>query len=210
MISILIADDHAMFRDGLRRILEAEPGLKVLAEVSDVGEMIQRAREHRPDVVLLDLEMPGGGGLEGLEDLKKWDPSVRVLVLTAHPEDQYAVRCLKSGADGYLTKDETSETLIEAISKLYRGGKYVSLRMAEKLVLQLSGETEAAPHETLSGRELQVLCLLGSGRTVSDIARKLCLSAKTVSTYRSRILEKMHLSSTEGIIRYALTEGLVT
>ncbi len=210
MIRILIADDHAMFRDGLRRILMMDPRMEVVAEAANGNEVMLRARESKPDVVLLDVTMPGRGGLEGLEELKRGDPNIKVLMLTAHPEDHYALRCLKAGADGYMTKDQAADALVDAILRIHRAGKYISPAMAEHLVLHIGGDAEAPPHAALSDREFQVLCLLGAGKTVSAIAAELCLSVKTVSTYRSRMLVKMNLTTTSDLIRYALQEGLAT
>ena len=145
-----------------------------------------------------------------MQDLKRWDPAVKILMLTAHAEDHYAVRCLQAGADGYLTKEHAARTLTAAILKIYLGGKYITASLAEQLVLELSGGVQKKPHEELSEREFQVLRLLGSGKTVTEIAETLDLSVKTVSTYRSRVLEKMNLHSTADIIRYAVEERLAS
>ena len=207
-IRILLADDHAMFREGLRQVLGADPRMMVVAEAASGSELLALAKAHQPDVVLLDVSMPGRGGLEALEDLKRWNRGVKVLMLTAHPEDRFAVRCLKMGADGYMTKEEAGEALLEAIIRISAGGKYISSELAEKLALELSGEMVSRPHDALSGRELQVLHMLGSGKGITQIGDELCLSVKTISTYRSRILQKLHLETTAELIRYALEEGL--
>ena len=209
MVKILIADDHAMFREGLRGILEGDPRFEVVGEASAGSAVLSLARNLEPEVVLLDLSMPGRGGLETLEDLKRWNQKVKVLMLTAHPEDRFAVRCLKAGADGYMTKEQAGEALIEAVLHVRNGGKYVSSQLAEKLVLQLSGDVDAAAHEALSGRELQVLLLLGAGKGITEIGEELCLSVKTISTYRSRILGKLNLRTTADLIRYTLEHNLV-
>jgi len=209
MIKVLIADDHVMFREGIRQILKLDSRFQLVAEASTARELLELARRHDPDVVLLDISMPGRGGLEGLADLKSWNPRIKVLMLTAHPEDQYAVRCLKAGADGYLTKDSASSDLLEAILRVSCGRKYVTPLLAETLAAALAGDGAEKPHERLSDRELQVMERLGAGKTLTEIGKELCLSVKTVSTYRSRIVEKMHLRTTADIIRYVLTEKLV-
>lgn len=209
MIKVLIADDHVMFREGIRQILKDDPRIQLVAEASTAREMLDQARLHIPDVVLLDISMPGRGGLEGLEDLKRWNPRVRVIMLTAHPEDHYAVRCLKSGADGYLTKDNAAADLLDAILRVSRGRMYVTPLLAETLAATLVGGGEEKPHERLSDRELQVLERLGAGKTITEIGQELCLSVKTVSTYRSRLLEKMGLRTNADLIRYVLTEKLI-
>ena len=208
-IKILIADDHEMFREGIRTVLERDGRFEVVAEAGDGSEMLDLARRHRPDIVLLDLSMPGRGGLEAAVDLKEIDEKVKILVLTAHPEDDVAVRALKSGVDGYLTKDKASRELVEAILRIRQGKKYISPELAETLALWVGHESERPAHESLSNRELQVLERLGDGRTVTEIADELHLSVKTISTYRSRILEKLGLETTADLIRYALKAGLV-
>ncbi|MGH9361220.1 MAG: response regulator [Thermoanaerobaculia bacterium] len=208
MIKILIADDHQIVREGLKKIVEGHPGLTVVAEAATGHEALEQAKATKPDVVLLDVSMPGKGGLETVQELKARDPRVRVLMLTVHPEDHYAVRCLKGGADGYLTKDVASSQLVEAIQKVFRGGKYVSPTLAERLAESLGAGFGRAPHEVLSNREFEVLRRIGSGQTVGEIAEALHLSVKTVSTYRARILEKMNMKTNAEIVRYAVGEGL--
>jgi len=207
MIKILVADDHAILREGLKRIVEAA-GLVVVAEAATGHEALEKARETQPDVVLLDVSMPGKGGLETAQELKERHPRLRVLMLTVHPEDHYAVRCLKGGADGYLTKDIAASELVAAIQKVYRGGKYISPTLAERLAESLGPGFGSAPHEALSNREFEVLRRIGAGQTVGVIAEELHLSVKTVSTYRARILEKMHMKTTAEIMRYAVEQGL--
>lgn len=209
MIRILLADDHKMFREGVRGLLETRPDMTVVAEADTGEEALAYATEHRPDVVLLDVSMPGRGGLETVAELKKRNPRVRVLMLTIHPEDRFAVRCLKGGADGYMTKDTASEELVTAIRKVHSGGKYVSPSLAENLVMSLDRDFGAAPHETLSDREFQVMRMLASARTVSEIAEELCLSVKTISTYRSRILDKLGLRNNAEIMQFAIEQDLV-
>jgi two-component system invasion response regulator UvrY len=209
VIRLLIADDHPVVREGLRRIVQDAPGLEVAGEVASGHELLERLPQVPADIILLDVSMPGPGFLELLQRLRTEHPTVAVLVLSVHPEDQYAVRALRAGASGYLTKDHSPEELTEAIRRVYRGHKYVSQALAERLAADLAMGAGDARHELLSDREYEVLCLLGSGRKVKEIARSLQLSPKTVSTYRTRILEKMHASSNADLVRYAALNGLI-
>src|SRR6056297_236085 len=161
MIRVLIADDHAIVREGLRRILTDEPSIELVGEAADGFEAARMARELKPDIVLLDLSMPGRGGIDALSDIRHGSPKSKILILSMHPEDQYAIRCLREGADGYLTKESAPELLTEAIRKIHTGGKYVSPMLAEQLVSNLNHEHQSAPHEALSDRELQVLVMIG-------------------------------------------------
>lgn len=208
-IRIFIADDHPIVRQGLRRIVEADPGLAIAGEASDAGALLQALEHTATDLVLLDVSMPGGLFLETLQELRTRHPSVRVLVLSVHPEDQWAVRALRAGASGYLTKDHSPDQLLEAIRRVYRGRKYVSPSLAEHLAQQLDGGGQQAPHEQLSDREFEVMRRLGSGLTVSQIASELAISAKTVSTYRARIFEKMAVTSNAELVKYAAQYGLI-
>jgi DNA-binding NarL/FixJ family response regulator len=209
MIRILVADDHTLFREGLKKVLEAERNMEVVGEASNGQETLEKAKETRPDIVLLDVSMPGRGGLETAQDLKKRVPGTRILMLSAHPEDHYAIRCLKGGADGYMTKDQAAERLIHAITKIRTGGKYVSSTLAEQMAFSLETELGRPPHESLSDREFQVMRMIASGQTVSEIGVELCLSVKTVSTYRARILQKMKFRNNAEIMQYALKQSLV-
>jgi two-component system invasion response regulator UvrY len=209
MIRVLVADDHAVVRRGLVQILTEAPDMVVAGEASTGREVLQAVRKHDYDVLVLDIAMPEGGGLEVLQQLQTLKPDLRILILSMYPEKQYAVRALKSGAAGYLTKESVPDELIAAIRKVARGGKYVSQSLAEQLASELRGEVEKEPHETLSDREYQVMTLLAAGKSVTDVAEELSLSVKTVSTYRARILDKLNLKSTAEIIRYALEQGLV-
>lgn len=209
MIRVFIADDHAVVRRGVRQILEEVDDVVVAGEAGTVRETLQAVRKNDYDVVLLDIAMPDGGGLEALEQLKSLKPKARVLILSMYPERQYAVRALRTGAAGYLTKDSAPEELITAIRQVARGGKYVTQSLAEQLADELQGEMPKEPHEALSDREYQVMRLLATGKTVSEIAADLSLSVKTVSTFRARILEKLHLKNTAEIVRYVLEKGLV-
>jgi len=206
---VLVADDHAVVRRGVVQILTEAPDMVVAGEASTGREVLQAVWEHDYDVLVLDIAMPEGSGLEVLQQLQTLKPDLRVLILSMYPERQYAVRALKTGAAGYLTKESVPDELIVAIRKVARGGKYISQSLAEQLVGELRGEVEKEPHETLSDREFQVMILLAAGKSVTDVAEELSLSVKTVSTYRARILDKLNLKSTAEIIRYALEHGLV-
>ena len=212
-IRIFIADDHPIVRQGLRRIVEAGPGLMISGEAGDAAALFAALETTATDVILLDVSMPGGLFLETLRDLRARHPSIRVLVLSVHPEDQWAERALRAGASGYLTKDHSPDQLLEAIRRVYRGGKYVSPTLAEQLATHLGGGAEGggqrAPHELLSDREFEVMRRLGSGLTVTQIAGELSISAKTVSTYRTRILEKMAVATNADLVRYAARYGLI-
>lgn len=208
MIRVLIADDHAIVREGLKRILADDHEMETVAEAADGLQAARLVREHKPDVVLLDISMPDRSGIDALADIQSASPDTRILMLSMHPEDQYAIRCLRDGADGYLTKESAPELLLDAIRKIHSGGKYVSPLLAEKLAVNLNSGPDTAPHERLSDRELQVLVMIGDGDTVSRIADKLCVSVKTVSTYRARILEKMGMENNAQLMRYAIDHHL--
>jgi DNA-binding NarL/FixJ family response regulator len=208
-IRIFIADDHPIVRQGLRRIVEADAGLAISGEASDAAALFAALAAAPTDLVLLDVSMPGAPFLETLRELRTRHPTIRVLVLSVHPEDQWAVRALRAGASGYLTKDHSPDQLLGAVRRVYRGGKYVSPTLAEHLAGQVDGDGQGAPHELLSDREFEVMRRLGSGLTVSQIAGELALSPKTVSTYRARILEKMSVASNADLVRYAARHGLI-
>lgn len=209
MISILIADDHAIFREGLRQIFEDVPDIVVAGEASSGQEVLEKVSKNDYDLLLLDIAMPGLSGLDTLKLLKSQKPKLRVLVLSMYPEEQYAVRAIKAGAYGYITKAGASEELIGAIRKISGGGRYISASIAEKLLFNLDPEPDRPLHERLSDREYQILCLIARGRTVGEIAEELCLSVKTVSTHRTHILEKMRLKTNAELTNYALKLGLV-
>jgi DNA-binding NarL/FixJ family response regulator len=208
-IRIFIADDHPIVRQGLRRIVEGDAGMVMAGEAGDAQALLAALDTTAADLVLLDVSMPGSPFLDTLRELRTRHPSIRVLALSVQPEEQWAVRALRAGASGYLTKDHSPEQLLEAIRRVYRGGKYVSPALAEHLALQLDGGVERAPHELLSDREFEVMRRLGSGLTVSEIASELALSTKTVSTYRTRILEKMEFTTNADLVRYASRHGLI-
>lgn len=209
MIKILIADDHAILRKGLKEILVRELKGAQCSEAENAQQTLAQARSRDWDVVILDVAMPGRSGIDVLRDLKRVRPKLPVLVLTMHPEDQYGKRVLQAGAAGFMNKEGAPEELIAAIRKVLAGGRYVSPALAEKLAWDLTRKTNRPAHEALSDREFEVLRMIGSGKSVSQIAEELCLSVTTVSTYRARVLEKMNLKSTAELIRYALRNHIV-
>ena len=209
MIRILIADDHAILRRGLKEILVRELEGAVCGEAEDAQQVLAQLQSQEWDVVILDITMQGRSGLDALRDLRAMRPKLPVLVLSMHPEDQYGKRVLKAGASGYMNKESAPEELIKALKKVLAGGRYVSPALAEKLALDLSQDAERPVHEVLSGREFEVLRMIASGRTVSQIAEELHLSVPTVSTYRARILEKMNMTTTAELMHYALRNQLV-
>ncbi len=209
-IRLLIGDDHAVVRKGMKQILAETRDIVVADEAGNGREVLEKVQKDDFDMVLLDISMPGRDGLEVLKELKSLRPKLPVLMLSMYPEEQYAVRSLRSGASGYLTKDSAPDELISAIRKVSSGGKYVSASLAEKLAHKLGADGEKPLHEALSDREYQVMCMIASGKTVKEIGGELSLSVKTVSTYRSRILNKMRLKGNAELTRYAIDNKLVT
>lgn len=209
MIRVLIVDDHPIVRAGLRRIAEEDPAIAVTGEASNGQDALDALRQTVADVVLLDVTMPGAPFTETLRRLREQHPTVRVLVLSAHPEDQWAVRALRGGASGYLTKDHSPNQLLDAIRRVHRGGRYVSTSLAERLATQLGQDFVDAPHEQLSDREFDVLRSLGAGHTVKEVAERLGLSPKTVSTYRTRLMEKMRFATNADLVQYVAANGLI-
>jgi len=208
MIRIIIADDHAVVRKGLKQIFDETLDLVVTGEANSGHELLEKIREYEYDVVILDISMPGKDGLDTLKELKVIHPDLPVLIFTIYPEEQYAVRVLKAGASGYINKESEPEFLIEAIRKVSRGRKYISPYLAELLASNLEGG-DSPIHELLSDREYQVMCMIASGKTATDIAKELSLSINTISTYRIRILEKMSMKNNAEITHYALKNRLV-
>jgi DNA-binding NarL/FixJ family response regulator len=209
MIRVVLADDHTLVREGLKQLLAAEVDLQVLAEASDGHETMQRVRELEFDVLLMDMSMPGRSGIELLKALKAEKPKLRILVLTMHEEHQYAIRAIRAGASGYLTKDSASAQLVTAIRKVAGGGAYISPAVAEQLAFEAMPQAESLPHTTLSDREFEVFQQLVAGVAVTDIAERLHLSVKTVSTHKARLLQKMGMSSSAELVRYAMTHKLM-
>jgi DNA-binding NarL/FixJ family response regulator len=208
-MKILIADDHAVVRRGLREILLDEYPSSVIGDASDAEELLKKAFQEDWDLIISDLSMPGRSGLDALKQIKQAFPKLPVLIMSIYSEDQYAVRAFRAGASGYFNKNSIHEDLIKAIESVRKGKKYITPTVAEKLAEALPTEGTEQPHQLLSDREFEVFKLLASGKTVSEIACQLSLSANTVSTYRSRILEKMNLHSNNELIRYALEQKLL-
>jgi len=209
VIKILISDDHAIVREGLKQSLADTEDLVVGGEAANGHEVLELIRQEDWDMVLLDLAMPGKDGLETLKELKKEKPKLPVLVLSIYPEEQYAVRALKAGASGYLTKESAPGELIAAIRKVSQGGKYISASLAEKLASHLVADADRPVHEFLSDREFQVMLLIASGKTVKEIADEMYLSVKTVSTYRVRALSKLGMKNNSEFTYYAIKQGLI-
>lgn len=209
MLEILVADDHAIVRMGLRALIDATPDLRVTAEAGTGDEVVETVRAQRFAAAVLDFSMPGRTGLDLIHLLRAERPDLPLLVLSMHAEDQYALRVLRAGASGYLTKESATEKLVEALRRIIGGGRYVSAAVAEQLLNEVTGGTSGPPHSKLSEREFQVLCRLATGETVSEIADALALSVKTVSTYRSRVLEKLHVRTNADLTHYALRHQLI-
>lgn len=206
---ILIVDDHAIVREGLKQILAEVDDIEVGGEADCSSRALQMARQQPWDMILMDISMPDRSGLETLELLKKEHPAIKVLMLSMHRETQYAVRALKSGAAGYLNKQSAPDLLVDAIRLVASGKKYISAEVAQELASEVSGERVGLPHETLSNREYQTLCMIASGQTVTAIADKLALSVKTISMYRARLLKKMQLKNNAELTHYAFKNGLL-
>jgi DNA-binding NarL/FixJ family response regulator len=209
MIRLFVADDHPIVREGLKSLVATGTGMVVVGEAADGDKALEALHDKEADVLLLDVSMPGPGVLELIRRLQAGHPRLRILVLSVHSEEQYAVRVLRAGAAGYLMKDRTPEELIDAIRKIHSGGRYVTESLAEKLAFDLLPNTDSEPHEQLSDREYQVLTSLATGMSSKEIAGNLSLSPKTVATYRSRILQKLDLETTAELIRYAVERELI-
>jgi DNA-binding NarL/FixJ family response regulator len=210
MIRILVADDHTVVREGVKQILAGLDDMIVEDEAENGQETLEKVMHGSCDVVLLDISMPGRSGLEILEDILSLKPKLPVLILSMHPEEQYAVRALRAGAAGYLTKASASHELIGAIRKVSKGGKYVTASLAEKLAVELDTKADKQLHERLSNREYQVMLMLASGKSVGEVADDLCLSVKTVSTYRPRVMDKMGMRRNAELTFYAVNNHLIS
>jgi len=209
MISVLVADDHPIVRKGLKQILEETSEIVVTAEAGSGQEAVDKINSQDFNVVLLDISMPGIGGLEALKLIRQFRPALPVLILSMHPEEQYAFRAMKNGASGYLTKDSVPDELISAVKKVYQGGKYITLALAERLAVEIETDGEKPLHRYLSDREYQVLLAIAEGKTLRSISEELFLSPKTISTYRARILEKMRMKTNADITHYVIKNHLL-
>jgi DNA-binding NarL/FixJ family response regulator len=209
MTRILIVDDHEIVRDGIRKMLDEQPGAVTFGQAGTAAEALDLARDEEWDVAVLDLSLGGRSGLEVLKELKQIRPRLPVLILSMHAEEHYARRAFKGGAAGYITKDSPRAELLHAIKTVIKGGKYVSPALANKLVFDIERGSDRPPHEDLSDREFEVIKLIGSGKTVTEIAALLSLSDKTISTYRARILQKLQMKTSAELTRYAIENKLV-
>jgi two-component system, NarL family, invasion response regulator UvrY len=206
---IIIADDHEIVRAGLKQIIADDPDLSVEGEAADGQELLEKLRKKKYDLVLLDMKMPGRSGLEILKQLKLEHPALPVLVLSMHSEEQYAVRTIRAGASGYITKETAPDKLLDAIRRVCGGGKYISQSLAEKLADSIADSQSKPPHEYLTDREFQVMSMIASGKTITEIAKELFLSVKTISTYRQRILEKMNMKNNAELTHYVISSNLL-
>jgi DNA-binding NarL/FixJ family response regulator len=209
MIKILLVDDHTIVRKGIRQLLDDTSDIQVAGEAKNAEEMFNMLNEREYDIVVLDISLPGRSGVDALKQLKTIKPTLPVLILSMHPESQYALRVMKSGASGYLTKESAPEELINAIRKINKGKKYISANLAEELANFLNDNSSKLPHHKLTDREYEVMIKIAEGKSLTEIANHLSLSVKTISTYRSRILSKMHLSSNSALIKYAMEHKLL-
>lgn len=210
MINIVICDDHKIVREGLSKIIDSFPDIKIIADdVASGEELMQRLRKVQPDLIVLDVSLPGRSGLEVLKQIKIIYPEIKVLVLSMYPEDQFAIRMLKAGASGYLHKDSEPEVLIDAIRTIHNGGEYLSPAITKLLYREMSSKNQDLPHRALSDREYEVFLAIGEGKPNNQIAAQLSLSAKTISTYRSRILTKMNMENNSDMIKYILLHNLI-
>jgi len=206
---ILIVDDHGIVREGLNAILRTEKSFQVAGMAKNAAEALKIIQQQKIDVAILDISLPGRSGMDLLRDIRTIAPSIRIIMLSIYPEDRFAIRAFKAGASAYLTKEMAPGMIVEAISKVSTGGKYITPAIAEILANELSHMNEGEPHERLSDREFDVLCMIGSGKSLIEIAGKLSISDRTVSTYRTRILQKMKMKSNADIIHYVIDKGLI-
>jgi len=209
MIKVFVADDHAVVRRGIKQILADEDNIKVVGEASNGEDTLSQIHKTDADILILDITMPGKNGLDVLIQVKERKPALNVLILSMHPEEEVAIRAIKSGASGYLNKDSVPDELITAVKKIYKGGRYISSSLAESIAFSLEKDSSVPPHENLSDREFQVMCMLASGNTLKQISEELSLSVKTVSTYRKRVLEKLRMKTNVELTHYAIKHRLV-
>lgn len=209
MIRIVIADDHELIREGIKKIIRSSRDMRIVGEAADIEGTIRLAGEHAPDIVILDISLPGHDGLDGLAEVRSRFPAMPVLILSMYPEERFAIRALKTGAAGYITKAMAAEELVKAIRKVMAGGSYISPRLAELLAQDVRAPRHVALHESLTNRELQILTLIGAGRQIKQVAAELAISVSSVNTYRNRIFKKMELCSNVALIRYAIEHRLV-
>ncbi len=209
MIEVFVLDDHPVVRQGIRKILDGEPDISLAGEAAMFMELLDLFEERQPDVIVLDITLPGSSGLDVLKELKAQYPDIPVLILTIHKEEHFALRTLKAGADGFLNKMSVSDELVQAVRKIAGGGKYVSAKVAELLAMEIDDRSSATPHENLSDREFQVMLRIARGMKLQDIAEELCLSPKTIGTYRERLLEKMNMKTNTELTYYAVKNGLI-
>lgn len=208
MKTVAICDDHKIVREGLKQIISSFPGFEVIYDVESGEALFQKMREQEPEMIILDVSLPGRSGLEVLKQIKALRPEIKVLVLSMYPEDQFAIRMLKAGASGYLHKDSEPNLLMEALTRISQGGEYLSPKITQLLFREINNDGESMPHQTLSDREYEVLLYIGEGKTISEIANQLSLSVKTISTYRTRILEKMNLDNNSDLVKYIMLHDL--
>lgn len=209
MIKVLICDDHPIVRRGLREMLSETGDILVGGEADTAAEVLRQVRAERWSVIVLDISLPGGSGIDLISDIRRERPDARVLILTVYSEEQYAIRAIRAGACGFMTKESAPEELIDAIRRIAAGGRYISPELAETLASLVAGDASGQPHERLSNRELEILKLLASGKTVSQIGQSLSLSVKTISTHRTRILKKMEMKTNAELMHYAVRHALV-
>jgi len=209
MISVVLADDHALIREGIKKVLTRQPDLEVVYEAGTAQEVLDFLAKATANIIIMDINLPGMSGLDALKFVRKLSPTVQVLMLSMYPEDRFAIRALKAGAAGYLTKGTAADELIAAIKKVSGGKRYVSASTAEMLAEELGGPADRLPHETLSDREFQILMMIVQGKSVKGISRELVLSINTINTYRARILDKMNMVSVQDLMRYAFDNNLI-
>lgn len=209
MIEVFVLDDHPVVRQGIRKILDGEPDISLAGEAAMFMELLDLFEERQPDIIVLDITLPGSSGLDVLKELKAQYPDIPVLILTIHKEEHFALRTLKAGADGFLNKMSVSDELVQAVRRIAGGGKYVSAKVAELLAMEIDDRSSGIPHENLSDREFQVMLRIARGMKLQDIAEELCLSPKTIGTYRERLLEKMNMKTNTELTYYAVKNGLI-